>query len=68
MPGLRRISRDAGRDRQGSFEAGVLRLFILAALRENDPASAGLLCLNAYGPPSRDVFRYPPGVFVDTQV
>jgi hypothetical protein len=63
--------RSAGWDEAGwrddSAEANLIRLFILAALHENDPASAGLMGARAYA--ARDGgTRYPQGVFVDWRV
>jgi hypothetical protein len=50
-------------------EASLLRLLILAAGHEDDPASGGLRGARAYGPPRGDeTVRYPAGVFVDRRI
>jgi hypothetical protein len=48
--------------------AGLLRLFILAALHEDDPASARLRGAVAYGLPKRAERFGPAAVFFDRRV
>jgi hypothetical protein len=49
--------------------AGLLRLFILAALNEDDEASARLRGAEAYGGPAdANPARFPSGVFHDRRV